>query len=202
MAPLVTCTISYPRIGPKCELKTALERHWAGAASAAELKAAAAAVEDAAWRAQAAAGVDLIGLDGTLYDHVADAWALGLGLAPPRFARFAKTRSRATLRSRAARRASPRQTCPSSSTQTITTSCLSSPPTRRPRPTGRTSSTARGAGRRPSAPRARYRWSLARSRLSRSRAASLTVRLWSRASRPRTPTSSRSWQSSASRRSR
>lgn len=65
-------------------MKKALEAHWSGKITAAELLAAAADVEAAAWRAQAEAGIDLIGLDGTLYDQVLDA-TFQLGLIPERF---------------------------------------------------------------------------------------------------------------------
>lgn len=71
-------------LGPKREIKKALEAHWSGKITAAELLAAAADVEAAAWRAQAEAGIDLIGLDGTLYDQVLDA-TFQLGLIPERF---------------------------------------------------------------------------------------------------------------------
>lgn len=65
-------------------MKKALEAHWAGATDAAALLQATAAVEAGAWRAQAEAGVERVGLDGTLYDQVLDA-AFQLGLVPPRF---------------------------------------------------------------------------------------------------------------------
>ena len=65
-------------------MKKALEAHWSGAITAAELLRVAADVEAAAWRAQTEAGIDLIGLDGTLYDQVLDA-TFQLGLIPPRF---------------------------------------------------------------------------------------------------------------------
>lgn len=51
-------------------MKKALEAYWAGSSSKEELAATTAAVEAQAWRDQAAAGIDLIGLDGTLYDQV------------------------------------------------------------------------------------------------------------------------------------
>ncbi len=41
-------------------------------------------VDKAAWKCQADAGIDLIGIDGTLYDQILD-WTFYLGLAPPRF---------------------------------------------------------------------------------------------------------------------
>ncbi|KAL4447714.1 hypothetical protein ABPG75_004933 [Micractinium tetrahymenae] len=84
MAPVLTSTIGFPRIGPNREMKKALEAYWAGSSSKEELAAASAAVEARAWRDQAAAGIDLIGLDGTLYDQVLDA-TFQLGLIPERF---------------------------------------------------------------------------------------------------------------------
>lgn len=70
--------------GPNREAKKALEAYWSGATDAAALLEATAAVEASAWRAQAAAGVERVGLDGTLYDQVLDA-SFQLGLVPPRF---------------------------------------------------------------------------------------------------------------------
>lgn len=70
--------------GPNREMKKALEAHWSRGITSAELLEAASAVEAAAWRAQAEAGIDLIGLDGTLYDQVLDA-TFQLGLIPSRF---------------------------------------------------------------------------------------------------------------------
>jgi hypothetical protein len=58
--------------------------YWKGKSSTAALSSALAAVDDEAWRAQAAAGVGLVALDGTAYDQVLDMVA-ALGIAPPRF---------------------------------------------------------------------------------------------------------------------
>ncbi|MCD2197579.1 5-methyltetrahydropteroyltriglutamate--homocysteine S-methyltransferase [Actinomycetospora endophytica] len=75
--------LGYPRIGPRRELKKALEAHWAGKSSAEELEAVAADIRAGTRR-------DLAGLDsqptGTFsyYDHVADVTAL-LDAVPPRF---------------------------------------------------------------------------------------------------------------------
>jgi 5-methyltetrahydropteroyltriglutamate--homocysteine methyltransferase len=82
---MLTATVGFPRIGPQREMKRALEDYWAGRSGPDALLAAARAVEEGAWRAQAAAGIDLIALDGTLYDHVLDFCVTYLGLAPPRF---------------------------------------------------------------------------------------------------------------------
>lgn len=77
-------TPPHPTAGPARETKKALEAYWSGKADGAALLEATATVEAAAWRAQADAGIELIGLDGTLYDQCLDAiWQLGL--LPPRF---------------------------------------------------------------------------------------------------------------------
>ena len=81
---IITSTIGYPRIGAKREMKKALEDYWGGKSAQSELIAAACAVDEAAWRAQADAGIDLIALDGTFYDHVLDV-QFWLGLIPERF---------------------------------------------------------------------------------------------------------------------
>ena len=62
-----------------------LESYWAGNATEEDLLATGRAVEDAAWKAQADAGIELVALDGTLYDHILDFAFIFLGLVPPRF---------------------------------------------------------------------------------------------------------------------
>ncbi|EFN57923.1 hypothetical protein CHLNCDRAFT_141995 [Chlorella variabilis] len=69
MATISTCTIGFPRIGSNREMKKALEAYWAGSNDAQALLQAAAGVEADAWRCQARAGIQLIALDSTLYDH-------------------------------------------------------------------------------------------------------------------------------------
>lgn len=83
---ITTCTIGFPRIGRHREMKKALETYWASpnASSRAHLLSTAHAVEADAWTTQRSAGIDLIALDGTLYDHVLDTTAY-LGLLPSRF---------------------------------------------------------------------------------------------------------------------
>ncbi|KAF8070897.1 5-methyltetrahydropteroyltriglutamate--homocysteine methyltransferase [Scenedesmus sp. PABB004] len=85
MATLSSATFGFPRIGPKREMKAALEAHWAGKLTAPQLLDVAHAVQAADWRAQAGGGVTRVGVDGTLYDQVLDV-TFALGLAPPRFA--------------------------------------------------------------------------------------------------------------------
>ena len=65
-------------------MKKALEDYWAGNSTSDALLATARAVEEEAWRLQADAGIDLVALDGTWYDHVLDA-IYCLGLLPERF---------------------------------------------------------------------------------------------------------------------
>jgi 5-methyltetrahydropteroyltriglutamate--homocysteine methyltransferase len=70
-------TLGFPRIGPKRELKTALESHWAGKTSADALLAAAADLRAAAWQRQRDLGADIIpSNDFSLYDHVLDTSAM------------------------------------------------------------------------------------------------------------------------------
>lgn len=57
----------------------------AGKSSADALLAVAREVEECSWTEQRDAGVGLIGLDGTLYDHVLDFAVTYLGLVPSRF---------------------------------------------------------------------------------------------------------------------
>lgn len=75
-------TLGFPRIGPKRELKAALESYWAGKTNAASLRASAAGLRAAAWERQYELGVDVIpSNDFSLYDHVLDTSAM-LGAVP------------------------------------------------------------------------------------------------------------------------
>jgi len=66
-------TLGFPRIGPRRELKRALEDHWAGKTDAPSLLAAAATLRADAWRRQSDLGVDHVpSNDFSLYDHVLD----------------------------------------------------------------------------------------------------------------------------------
>lgn len=78
-------TLGYPRIGPRRELKHALEAYWAGKTSQTELLEAASGLRTAAWARQKALGVDwLPSNDFSLYDHVLDT-SMMLGAIPGRY---------------------------------------------------------------------------------------------------------------------
>ncbi|MGY4398121.1 5-methyltetrahydropteroyltriglutamate--homocysteine methyltransferase [Sphingomonas sp. UYAg733] len=83
---VTTATLGFPRIGPRRELKFALERYWSGKSSEAELLESAAGLRTAAWARQRALGADwLPSNDFSLYDHVLDA-SMMLGAIPERYA--------------------------------------------------------------------------------------------------------------------
>lgn len=83
--PVATGNLGFPRIGVRRELKFALERFWAGTASAEELERTARELRERHWRLQAAAGiVHVPSNDFSLYDHVLDAAAL-VGAVPARY---------------------------------------------------------------------------------------------------------------------
>ena len=70
---MIVSTLGFPRIGPRRELKRALEQHWAGELSADELGEAAAGLRAATWARQRALGVTALpSNDFSLYDHVLD----------------------------------------------------------------------------------------------------------------------------------
>ena len=78
-------TLGFPRIGPRRELKFALENYWAGKLHQDDLLEAASALRTAAWARQNALGVDwLPSGDFSLYDHVLD-MSLMLGAIPARY---------------------------------------------------------------------------------------------------------------------
>ena len=84
--PLGSTVLGYPRIGPDRELKRAVERYWAGTATAAELAATAGALRAQTWTELAAAGLGSVpGNTFSYYDQVLDA-ALVVGAVPARFA--------------------------------------------------------------------------------------------------------------------
>ncbi|KQM67721.1 5-methyltetrahydropteroyltriglutamate--homocysteine methyltransferase [Sphingomonas sp. Leaf17] len=83
---VTVATLGFPRIGPRRELKHALERYWAGTTAQADLLATAADLRAANWARQQALGADwLPSADFSLYDHVLDT-SLMLGAIPDRYA--------------------------------------------------------------------------------------------------------------------
>ncbi|AHE54650.1 5-methyltetrahydropteroyltriglutamate--homocysteine S-methyltransferase [Sphingomonas sanxanigenens] len=82
---VTVATLGFPRIGPRRELKFALEKYWAGKIGEAELREAAAGLRTAAWARQKALGTDwLPSNDFSLYDHVLDLSVM-LGAIPGRY---------------------------------------------------------------------------------------------------------------------
>ncbi len=82
---VTVATLGFPRIGPRRELKHALESFWSGKTSEAELLEAAAGLRTAAWARQSSLGADWIpSNDFSLYDHVLDT-SLMLGAIPDRY---------------------------------------------------------------------------------------------------------------------
>jgi 5-methyltetrahydropteroyltriglutamate--homocysteine methyltransferase len=74
---VTVATLGFPRIGPRRELKTALERYWSGKSDAGELLATAAELRARTWAGQRELGVDHIpSNDFSLYDHVLDTSAM------------------------------------------------------------------------------------------------------------------------------
>jgi 5-methyltetrahydropteroyltriglutamate--homocysteine methyltransferase len=72
-----TATLGFPRIGPRRELKTALESYWSGKADQKALLAAAADLRSKAWARQRDLGADIVpSNDFSLYDHVLDTTAM------------------------------------------------------------------------------------------------------------------------------
>jgi len=85
--PIVTGTIGFPRIGPRRELKFALEKFWAGESDRSQLAAAAREIRRIGWQTQAEAGmVRIPSNDFSLYDHVLDTTVM-VGAVPQRYAR-------------------------------------------------------------------------------------------------------------------
>jgi 5-methyltetrahydropteroyltriglutamate--homocysteine methyltransferase len=79
----IAANLGYPRIGPKRELKTALEAFWAGTSSEAELLATAAALRAGGRAVQQGSGIGHVPSgDFALYDHVLET-ACAFGLVPP-----------------------------------------------------------------------------------------------------------------------
>ncbi|RYG16378.1 MAG: 5-methyltetrahydropteroyltriglutamate--homocysteine S-methyltransferase, partial [Caulobacteraceae bacterium] len=75
-------TLGFPRIGPKRELKTALEAHWAGKIDAETLLSTAADLRGLTWARQSDLGADIVpSNDFSLYDQVLDLTAM-VGAVP------------------------------------------------------------------------------------------------------------------------
>ena len=82
---VTVATLGFPRIGPRRELKFALEKYWSGSSSEVELRDAGAGLRAAAWARQSALGTDwLPSNDFSFYDHVLDT-SLMLGAVPERY---------------------------------------------------------------------------------------------------------------------
>jgi len=78
----IASNLGYPRIGPRRELKTALEAFWAGKSTEAELHATAAALRAGARAVQQGSGISHVPSgDFALYDHVLET-ACAFGLVP------------------------------------------------------------------------------------------------------------------------
>lgn len=78
----IATNLGYPRIGPRRELKTALEAFWAGTESEADLRATAASLRAAARRGQQGAGIGHVpSADFAFYDHVLET-AAAFGAIP------------------------------------------------------------------------------------------------------------------------
>ena len=74
---ITTSSLGFPRIGPRRELKKALESHWTGRTGTQDLLDDAAALRAATWARQHAAGIAHIpSNDFSLYDHVLDTSAM------------------------------------------------------------------------------------------------------------------------------
>src|SRR5258705_281655 len=80
-----THNLGFPRIGPRRELKRALESFWSNKIAEPELLETAKAIRKRNWELQRSAGIDFIpSNDFSLYDQVLDTSAL-VGAVPPRF---------------------------------------------------------------------------------------------------------------------
>ena len=82
---VIAASLGWPRIGPKRELKKALESFWAGKSTEKDLLAEAKILRKRAWKAQAALGIGSVpSNDFSFYDHVLDA-ACMVGAVPARY---------------------------------------------------------------------------------------------------------------------
>ncbi|XP_074289743.1 5-methyltetrahydropteroyltriglutamate--homocysteine methyltransferase-like [Silene latifolia] len=77
--------VGYPRMGPKRELKFALESYWDGNINADELQKVASSLKTSTWKEMADAGIKYIPSNTfSYYDHVLDTTAM-IGAVPPRY---------------------------------------------------------------------------------------------------------------------
>uniref|UniRef100_UPI002F3ECABF 5-methyltetrahydropteroyltriglutamate-- homocysteine S-methyltransferase n=1 Tax=Consotaella aegiceratis TaxID=3097961 RepID=UPI002F3ECABF len=82
---VTTATLGTPRIGPRRELKFAVERYWSGKISVDSLHETADGLREANWKSQRQAGIDAIpSNDFSFYDHVLDT-ACMVGAVPARY---------------------------------------------------------------------------------------------------------------------
>ena len=80
---VTVATLGFPRIGPRRELKTALESYWSRASDQTALLAVAADLRSKTWARQRDLGADIIpSNDFSLYDHALDTTAM-VGAIPP-----------------------------------------------------------------------------------------------------------------------
>jgi 5-methyltetrahydropteroyltriglutamate--homocysteine methyltransferase len=82
----MTSNLGFPRIGPKRELKKALESYWSATSNEAELQGAGQRLRVQGWQLQRTLGIDQIpSNDFSFYDQLLDTTAM-VGAVPPRFA--------------------------------------------------------------------------------------------------------------------
>lgn len=85
---VATAALGFPRMGPKRELKFALEKYWKGTIGGDQLLEIAHTIEAKSWKLQKDAGIDRITVgDYCLYDNVCT-WVERLGVVPERFGRM------------------------------------------------------------------------------------------------------------------
>ena len=107
-----THVLGYPRIGPRRELKRALEAYWAGELDGPGLEEALAALRRRRWEEQLGAGLDLLTVgDCPAYDHVLELAAL-LGAVPERYGPPAERDTAFRMARGRARPEDPRATAP------------------------------------------------------------------------------------------
>jgi 5-methyltetrahydropteroyltriglutamate--homocysteine methyltransferase len=85
---VLATNLGFPRIGPKRELKAALERYWSGETTESDLLTVAHAIRRSNWMLQAGTGLDQVPCnDFSLYDHVLD-MAVTVGAVPEPYRRI------------------------------------------------------------------------------------------------------------------